>query len=675
MERTPPKLLKPLPSPEWWEDLSNDAGLAAWELDLSNGRFVVTCGFEKMLGIPPGSFAGTAEALLALVHPDDVERCRDRLIGNAAPAQARSTQRFRLLRPDGRLLHLHACSICVMRDGQGRALRLRGTLSDIGDVVHDRDRIMAVAAMIGAVHGADCLPVIARSLATQLEAEACLIVRFRRGNCRSLAGWMLGTIPADLEWPIAGSPCETLQDGAMVVMPEGVPASYPRWQPSIGMQAQACIAVPLFSLDGQVIGGLLCLFAKPMHEDPLGIRDLLEIFSHRAEAELVRRDIVSDLERAEQRLHQNDKMDALGRLAGGIANDFNNMLAGIMGAAELLDARMGLESPHHRLVRAIVQSAERAADLTHKLLSFSRKTPVQRRLIDLRTPVEEALAVLAHSISHNISLRRDLGSATAVVAGDPGLLQSMVLNLCTNASEAMPRGGTLSVAITTMTIASIEPDWRLPAGRYVQLAVADTGVGMDDKTTARIFEPFFTTKAPGAGTGLGLAAAYGIIHEHGGSIRVRTAPGRGTTMLVRLPLLTAPVSEATAPHEADQLGAGLVLLVDDEELVRQATGELLGSLGWQVVHARDGEEGLRRFTENPNGFDLAVLDSIMPRMDGLACFRNLRELRPDLPVVFCSGYSRDSIRNEVTAEPHVSFVQKPFRIAELMQAIQTVRQG
>ena len=197
---------------------------------------------------------------------------------------------------------------------------------------------------------------------------------------------------------------------------------------------------------------------------------------------------------------------------------------------------------------------------------------------------------------------------------------------------------------------------------------------MDPATAARIFEPFFTTKAAGAGTGLGLAAAYGTIQEHGGAIRVETAPGKGTTMRVRLPLLAGqgidPPTDRLSPNQV----AGRVLLVDDEDLVRQATGELLASLGWQVVHARDGEEGIRRFQENPAGFTLAVLDSIMPRMDGLGCFRGLREARSDLPVVFCSGYTRDRTRTELPGEPRVAFVQKPFRLAELVQAIQAVRQ-
>ncbi len=647
--------------------------MAVWELDVPSGRITGNYGLESFIGLAANSFAGTLDALLSFVHPEDAARCRARLGVDSTVAQRRSALRFRLVRPDGSIVHVQLSSSCVAQDARGRPLVLRGSMRDISDVVRYRDRIMAVAAVVGKAHGTDCLPSIARSLAAQVEAESCLVVRFRGLTCHCLAGWRNGTLTADLSWPIAGSPCEVLRSGAVVVIAEGLHANYPRWQPWPDLQPQACVAVPLCSADGQGIGALLCTFAKPLHDDPDSLRDLLAVFAHRAEAELVRLDIAADLDKAEQRLHRADKMDALGRLAGGIAHDFNNMLAGIMGAAELLDARLGLDSPHHRLVRTIIQSSERAADLTRKLLSFSRKAPVQRRQVDLRTPVEEALAILERSIDRNIAVRRDFGASPAVVAGDPGLLQAMVLNLCINACDAMSRGGTLSVTISSTPPGS-EAEWNLPAGRYVQLAVADTGVGMDEETAARIFEPFFTTKAPGAGTGLGLAAAYGTIHEHGGAVRVQTALRRGTTILVRLPLLAVQTGDQASRHEVPSRGTGRVLLVDDEDVVRQATGELLASLGWQVVHARDGEEGVRRFAENPDGFTLAVLDSIMPRMDGLACFRGMRELRPGLPVVFCSGYTRDRTRTELPGEPHVAFVQKPFRIAELVQAIQSVRQ-
>jgi len=648
--------------------LTRVSGLVAWEMDVASGRFTTSPGFDVVLG---GPFAGTLDALLVAVHPEDAVRCREAFTSDAD----RASVRFRLNRPVGTTAHILCCTTCVARDGQGRPIRLRGSLRDVSEEVLQRERITAVATVVGRAHGADCLPSIVRGLATQVGAEACLAVRFNGPACRCIAGWMQGTVPADLGWSIIGSPCDALRAGNTVLVPAGLAMAFPRWPMPGGLSVESCVAVPLFANDSQPIGGLLLFTRRPLGDEAESVRDLLAIFSPRAESELARQDMAADLDRAEQLLHQNEKMDALGRLAGGIAHDFNNMLAGIMGAAELLDARLGLDSPHHRLVRTVIHSAERAADLTRKLLSFSRKAPVQRRQLDLRTPIEEALAILERSIDRNIAVRRDFGAAPAVIAGDAGLLQAMALNLCLNACEAMPRGGTLTVSLTTPPAEGGEVTWGLPSGRYVQLSVADTGVGMDEDTAARIFEPFFSTKAPGAGTGLGLAAAYGTIHEHGGAVRVRTAPGRGTTMLVRLPLLATQVSEQAHRGDPTSRAAGRVLLVDDEEVVRQATGELLASLGWQVVHARDGEEGVRRFAENPGAFALAVVDSIMPRMDGLACFRGMRELRPELPVVFCSGYTRDRTRTELPGEAHVAFVQKPFRIAELVQAIQQVRSG
>jgi signal transduction histidine kinase/CheY-like chemotaxis protein len=536
--------------------------------------------------------------------------------------------------------------------------------------------VLSIASMVGRSHGGSTLETVAGSLASNLVANCCLIARVDRSAsiCRLAAGWSATGQTLPNTWPVAGSPFAAIRGGSVVAFPDGLQLAFQNHPLFQQFSSQAFIGVPLFGSDGAVIGCLVCLFDQPLQEDPDALRDVLEVFAPRAGSELARQDIAKDLDKAQLRLHQAEKMDALGRLAGGIAHDFNNMLAGIMGATELLSARLGLDSPHQRLTRTIMQSAERSADLTRKLLSFSRKAPVQRRQHDLRAPVEEALSILERSIDRHIAVRRDLGAAPMLVAGDSGLLQAMVLNLCINACDAMPRGGTLTVSVAQVPesdLAGLE----LAAGRYVQLSVCDTGIGMDPDTAARLFEPFFTTKAPGASTGLGLAAAYGTIQEHGGAIQVDTAPGRGTTMRIRLPLLTASSSSpGTSRLEPRSTAAGRVLLVDDEDLVRQATGELLASLGWQVVHARDGEEGIRRFSEDPESFTLAVLDSIMPRLDGLGCFRGLRELRADVPVVFCSGYTRDRTRTELPGEPRVAFVQKPFRLAEMVQAIQSVRQ-
>jgi len=658
----------------WLSLLENGDGLALWELDLASSLIVSPCGLERLLRIPTGSFDGTLEAFMACVHSEDRVWVRSKL---TACSHAESSLHFRTVHPDGSVTRLQSRLHGLAPDAQGRPTRLRGILRDVSDQSHYRDRILAVAGVVGRAHGSESLPTLVRALGEATSADLCLVARFETDGlierARHVAVWKRIPLPDMTTWPIADSPFLEVRHGRASVHPSNVAAAFPNHPLGQVLLTQGFVAVPLFDALGQVLGCVASLSRQPMREDPEAIRDLMSIFAPRAAAELSRQDIAADLVTSQERLHQAEKMDALGRLAGGIAHDFNNMLAGIMGAAELLGARLGVDSPHQRLIRTVVQSADRAADLTRKLLSFSRKAPVQRRQIDLRKPVEEALVILERSIDRCIAVRRDLGAGSVVVAGDPGLLQAMVLNLCMNACDAMPRGGTLSVTVHAVSDRERDETWNLQ-GRLVQLTVADSGMGMDPATAARIFEPFFTTKMQGSGTGLGLAAAYGTIQEHGGAVRVETAPGKGTIIRIRLPLLTGVASDPPTDRVTQTAMVGKVLLVDDEDLVRQSTGELLASMGWQVVHARDGEEGIRRFMENPGSFNLAVVDSVMPRLDGLGCFRGLREARKDLPVVFCSGYTRDRTRTEMPGDPRIAFVQKPFRLAELVRAIQSVRQ-
>ncbi|MBN8524585.1 MAG: response regulator [Planctomycetes bacterium] len=665
------------PDHQWFSLLGDLAGVAFWELDVRTATICNRGGMEDILGLPQAATPTSPEGFIPFVHPEDRDLFRARLRAITSVAQEDSSLRFRLVRPDGRVVHVQSRSRCVRQDDTGRPLVICGVVRDVGDVVLYRERVLAIAALVGRSAGSDALSALVQSLGAQLSTGACIIARIDRSaaSCRLAAVWTARGQTLPQSWPVAGSPFAAIRGGSTVSFPDGLQLAFPGHLLFQALAAQAFVGVPLHAADGTVNGCLACLYDAPVQEDPESLRDVLQVFAPRVGAEISRQDMAKDLDKAQLRLHQAEKMDALGRLAGGIAHDFNNMLAGIMGATELLSARLGLDSPHQRLVRTIMQSAERSADLTRKLLSFSRKAPVQRRQHDLRAPAEEALAILERSIDRHIAVRRDLGAAPMPVAGDPALLQAMVLNLCINACDAMPRGGILTVSMAQVVDADLA-GWELAPGRYVQLTVADTGVGMDAETAARLFEPFFSTKAPGAGAGLGLAAAYGTVQEHGGAIQVDTAPGKGTTMRVRLPLLATAVADPGASRPDQKTGTpGRILLVDDEDLVRQATGELLASLGWQVVHARDGEEGIRRFSEDPSAFTLAVLDSIMPRLDGLGCFRGLRELRSDLPVVFCSGYTRDRTRTELPGEPRVAFVQKPFRLAEMVQAIQAVRQS
>ncbi|MHC4718217.1 MAG: hybrid sensor histidine kinase/response regulator, partial [Planctomycetota bacterium] len=347
-----------------------------------------------------------------------------------------------------------------------------------------------------------------------------------------------------------------------------------------------------------------------------------------------RREAQSRQARLEEQLRQSQKMEAIGELAGGVAHDFNNLLTGIMGNAQLLDMRLARESEESGYATEIVRAATRAADLTRQLLAFSRRGPVQTVPVDVHEVVAEVVKLLSHSIDRRIELAEDLQASPSCVMGDPSHLQNAILNLAVNARDAMPEGGRLQFA--TRNVVLDEEYCRLRAGQlypgpHVEISVSDTGVGMDAELQERIFEPFFTTKSAGKGTGLGLATVYGCVRAHGGIIDVYSEVGKGSTFKVLLPL--AEVEAEAAASEGEPIkGAGHILLVDDEDLVRNFAAKALRGLGYTVTTAADGVDALDLYRRRHGEFDAVILDLIMPRLSGQDTFRLMKEIDPHVRV-------------------------------------------
>ncbi len=388
--------------------------------------------------------------------------------------------------------------------------------------------------------------------------------------------------------------------------------------------------------------------------------------------------VVRDLterNRLEEQLRHVQKMESVGQLAGGVAHDFNNMLAGIMGSAELI---RHTSDPARRetLIEGILTASERAADLTRKLLTFARKGRGLTRALDLHQIIGDAIDLLKSGLGKNVNLEIALEAVTATVIGDASQLQNAILNLGLNARDAMPDGGTLRVSTTIRSFsrdagaALLLP---LTAGTYVEMCISDTGIGMDDAVKARIFEPFFTTKAVGKGTGLGLAAVWGTIQDHRGSIMIESEPGRGTSFRILLPLSDEKLDPS---HAGQQLvprpGRGVVLLVEDEDLVRTSARQLLEVMGWQVLEARDGREGVEVFVKERQRISVVMLDMEMPHLRGVDCLREMQRIDPMVRAILCSGYTRDGGSAEMRAAGFKAQVAKPYRLAELDQALDEV---
>jgi CheY-like chemotaxis protein len=371
-------------------------------------------------------------------------------------------------------------------------------------------------------------------------------------------------------------------------------------------------------------------------------------------------------------------MDSLGRLAGGVAHDFNNLLTVIRGYADVLATRFAEEDPRLAEVREIRSAADRATSLTRQLLAVSRRQVLVPREVDLNQLMQEMERMLGRVIGEHISMITVPGRDLGWVRADPSQLEQVLLNLAVNARDAMPQGGTLTLETRRRLLVPgrEDPTARgVPPGDYVSLSVQDTGVGMDRATQSMIFEPFFTTKPVGEGTGLGLSTVYGIVQQSNGVITVESEPGHGTVIRIFLPRIAesaAPAREPALPRPTPPGSSrkANVLVVEDDEGVRRLTRRVLEQYGYRAVEARTGAEALELLNRDQPRIDAVVSDVVMPGMGGRELVSRMRRLRPDLPVVFLSGYTGDEISEEIRAHPRQTFLQKPFSPDALVAALE-----
>jgi PAS domain S-box-containing protein len=379
----------------------------------------------------------------------------------------------------------------------------------------------------------------------------------------------------------------------------------------------------------------------------------------------------------ENQLIQSQKMEAIGTLAGGIAHDFNNILQALMGFADLASMEMNENPTAIHYMDEIRAAANRAADLVRQILAFSRKTARERGPVGIRSIVQEVLKLLRGSLPSTIEIRQELATCGEIVLGDPSQLHQLIMNLATNAFQAMrEHGGILQVHLNVVEFDQDQTDkpFGLESGRYVQITISDTGCGIESTIIDRIFEPYFTTKTREEGTGLGLAMAHGIVKDHGGAIRVESEVGKGTTFDVFLPIMaTEALVENATVFTAEQIqGTERVLLVDDEPSIVQSGRRALESLGYEVVTCTNGSEAIDLFEAEPNAFDVVVTDQTMPRLTGLELARGLLKIRSDIPIILCTGYSENVDEKRAIEVGIRRFIMKPITREELGGAIREV---
>ncbi|HXM67108.1 MAG TPA: PAS domain S-box protein [Candidatus Acidoferrum sp.] len=392
-------------------------------------------------------------------------------------------------------------------------------------------------------------------------------------------------------------------------------------------------------------------------------------------ASAIARDITAQ-KRAEAQLRQSQKMEAIGRLAGGVAHDFNNILGIIYACTEFLRDRVSPASEPTLYIENIRKAVDRGTALTRQLLTFSRTTKVQPLVLDLNDRLKDISKLLRSLLGDDIEILIVPRSPSAVVEADPGRLDQIVVNMAVNARDAMPRGGKLILETFTVNLEESFADQQqaMTPGKYVVLAVSDTGTGMDEATMTRIFEPFFTTKEVGKGTGLGLATVYGIVKQSAGHIFVYSEPGHGTTFKIYLPNADHKIVTAS-PTAVEQVGpkrqGTTILLVEDDDIMRGLTAQLLKEHGYTVVEASDGKSALEIVESHVTPIDLVLTDVIMRRMGGPELVDRLNTTHPGMKVVYMSGYTGEQMASRAVLQPGVSLLEKPFTRTALLNLIHT----
>ncbi len=386
---------------------------------------------------------------------------------------------------------------------------------------------------------------------------------------------------------------------------------------------------------------------------------------------------ITERKQMEEQLFQSEKMKAIGQLAAGIAHDLNNQLTPILGYADLLGNKVIHDPRLTQYVKKIQIGVKRASEFTSQLLSFSRKGKYTLTNVDIHSVISVVVSLLKHSIEKKIKIRQQLNANSSITPGDPDQLQSMFLNISLNARDAMPDGGKLifKTSVVELDIESCKKSaFDITAGKYIKICITDTGMGMDTETQRHIFEPFFTTKEQGKGTGMGLAAVYGIVINHKGFLHVRSEMGHGTTFEIYLPISVEEILKCKADPSTEQLikGSGFILFVDDEEEIRHMMVDILECLGYKIMVYENGMEALKFYKKSWMAIDLVILDMRMPIMDGMEIFDAMKKINPDVVAFIASGFCLDDKAQSIIGKGIKGIIQKPFQIVEISKKIEHI---
>ncbi|MBY0523382.1 MAG: PAS domain S-box protein [Gemmataceae bacterium] len=645
-------------SDDRFRQLTENIDAVFWMTDWSaTASIYVSPAYERIWGRTVESLYQAPHSFLEAVHPDERERVREAIVGRK---EASFSLEYRIVRPDGAIRWIHDRGFPI-RDAAGRVYRVAGIATDITDRKATEEALQVARNQLE-------MEVVRRTsdLRRAEEKYRTIFENSTEGIYQTTPeGLYLNANPALAQIDGYASAAELMESvtdiGAHLYVD---PAR--RTEFTHQLQTQGFVKdfeSQIRRKDGRVIW---------VTENARAVRDAQgQILYFEGTVQ-----DVTDRKHLEAQLRQAQKMEAIGRLAGGVAHDFNNLLTGIIGYADLLMTDRTADDPIYDHLDQIKKAGERAAALTSQLLAFSRRQILAPRVLDLNNVVRDMEKILRRLLGEDVELVTELEPALGRVSADPGQVEQVILNLAINARDAMPEGGELIVSTANVEVddalARAHPPLRV--GPHVRLTVRDNGCGMDEQTKAHLFEPFFTTKEVGKGTGLGLATIYGIVKQSEGHIAVASERGHGTTFQIYLPRLPEAPRQGRRTWPSFQLPTGTetILLVEDEELVRNLAHTVLAANGYTVLVASDGAEALRLSDQLHAPIHLLVADIVMPRMSGRQLAEVLLRRRPELRVLYLSGYTDDAVIRHGVREAQAAFLQKPFTPDVLAQKVRAV---
>ncbi len=477
----------------------------------------------------------------------------------------------------------------------------------------------------------------------------------------------------NFSYQLPGTPCANVAADGFCHYPENITSLFPEDQDLQNIGAVGYVGTPLRDHTGSATG-VLCVLSKKKMTLPEGAEDLMNIVAARTSAEIVRTQEERNKNKLERRLKQAQKMEAIGTLAGGIAHDFNNILGAILGYADMAKEDAPPGTQFEKDLDKVLIAANRAKDLVKQILAFSRQAQIERLPIKIQPLIKEGLRMLRSSIPTTISIRQDIDPKSGVILADPTQIHQILMNLCTNAYQAMDEtGGGLSVSLKTTLVGTDQQNTLvIPPGEYIELTVSDTGAGIRPDVIDKIFDPYFTTKELGKGTGMGLAIIHGIIIDYGGTITVESKLGEGTAFHVYLPVIEKDTLPDITESEDIQRGKERVLFIDDEKLLAEMGKDMLERLGYHVTVRRNSIEALTTFQNTPDEFDVVITDQTMPNLTGSDLARRMMQIRPDIPIILCTGYSNLIDEHSAKALGIREFALKPLAkktIAKLVRKV------